>query len=89
MQEEMIREIETARPMFLVFVNVSSSWLIRRNSSRLIFDWYRRYQHEHYETVGIVDILSRDNTVYRWNQECENYTPRSNAWLSVSMRKNR
>src|SRR5206468_3959543 len=39
MQDEMIREIETARPKFVVLVNVSTSWLVSRESATKIFRW--------------------------------------------------
>ena len=44
MQEEMIREIEASNPRMLVFVQVGTSWLRRRESQRLIFDWFSRYR---------------------------------------------
>jgi hypothetical protein len=56
MQQEMIGEIEAARPKFLVFVDIPTSWLRRTSSDMLIFDWYARYR-EHYDLVGIIDIF--------------------------------
>jgi hypothetical protein len=83
MQREMIGEIEAAQPAYLIFVNVPMSWLVRPKSEQLIFDWYKRYQQEHYDLVGLVDILSSGQTVYRWGDESKNYSPRSQYTLSV------
>ena len=87
MQEEMIREIESHRPKFLVFVNLPASWLPGVDSENLIFEWFNQYRDKYYRKVGIIDILSLEQTVYRWGWECENYTPRSSCWVCVFQRK--
>jgi hypothetical protein len=87
LQKQMIREIESARPKFLVFVNIRTSWLVRRSSEKLIFRWFRQYQKEYYRRVGVVDILSRARSVYRWHDRAVGYTPLSNYWLTVFQRR--
>lgn len=87
MQEEMIQEIESAHPKFLVFVNVSTSWLVRPDSEKIIYEWFNRYAQRYYRQAGIIDIISHEVTVYRWGQECENYRPRSRHWLAVFQRR--
>ena len=86
MQQEMIQEIESARPKFLVFVNVDTSWLVRRESENLIFEWFKQYQQKYYSPVGIIDIISDKHTVYRWESEALQYSPRSKYWLVVLQR---
>ena len=86
MQEEMIREIESARPQYIVFVNVITSWL-PQNSERLIFQWMERYLAANYRRVGVADIVAADHTEYRWDSEAEGYQPRSQANLLVFRRK--
>lgn len=88
MQKEMIQQIETAKPKFLIFVNVSTSWLVMPTSKKLIFDWFNQYHQQYYRPVGIVDIVSRNQTIYRWNENAVGYTPRSKYWLAVFERKN-
>ena len=83
MQEEMIGEIESANPKFLVFVNVPTSWLVRPDSERIIYEWFKQYAQRYYRQVGIIDIISHEVTVYRWYQECEGYRPRSKYWVAV------
>ena len=82
MQQEMIGETEAARPKFLVFVDILTFWVRRTNPNMLIFDWYARYR-EHYDLVGIIDILSTDQTVYHWGDEAKNYAPHSDRRLYV------
>jgi len=51
MQKEMIRQIEAARPKFIVLVGVRTSWLVRRDSKRLIFEWAEGYLSDGYNKV--------------------------------------
>lgn len=61
MQQEMIREITAARPQYLVFVGVPTSWLLRPDSPREIFRWFQDYSRANYALVGAVDIAPRDS----------------------------
>jgi hypothetical protein len=77
MQDEMIRQIEAAEPRYLLFVNVSTSWLKRQKSHTRIFTWFQQYAGSFYHPVGIIDILGPETTEYRWDQDAVNYKPRS------------
>jgi hypothetical protein len=87
MQKEMIQQIETAKPKFLIFVHVSKSWLLKPASKRLIFDWFEQYTQRYCRLVGVIDILSTNQTIYRWNENAVEYTPRSESRLAVFERK--
>lgn len=86
MQKEMIREIESSSPKFLVLVYVSTSWLVRPNSEQYIFGWLEDYTRRNYLLVGVADIISPEMTVYRWDDDARNYTVRSPAHVLVFMR---
>jgi len=88
MQKEMIEEIEKAQPEYLVFVGVSTSWLVRPNSERSIFDWFTGYSKKNFSLVGVVDILSNMQTEYRWGDKAAHYSPRSPYFLYVYKKKN-
>lgn len=64
MQLEMIQEIETARPTFLVLIVINDSWWPRPASERLIFNWADKYCAENYSAVGLVNIVDFDRTDY-------------------------
>ncbi len=64
MQREMMREIEAARPKYLVIVAVAVSWLRRPNSETEIFKWMHRYTAEDSRLEGLVNIVSRGRTDY-------------------------
>lgn len=64
MQREMIREVEAARPKYLVFVVASVSWLETATSDRQIFAWVKDYAAANLTLVGLVNILSPERTDY-------------------------
>jgi hypothetical protein len=64
MQREMMREIETARPKYLVLVVVPTSWLRLQNSEAEIFDWFDRYTAANFRLDGLVNIVSQKRTDY-------------------------
>ena len=43
MQEEMIGELERARPAYVVYVDDQFSWLTRPNSAQKLFEWWKAY----------------------------------------------
>lgn len=87
MQQEMISEIEQARPEFVVMVNVPTSWLDSAKSHRDIFTWMARYLPDHYEPVGVADLQDIDHTEYRWGEEASHYRTRSQYVIWVLRRK--
>ena len=87
MQRQMIREIESSDPEYLVFIKVPSSWLAGPRSNRLIFKWFNEYRKERYEKTGQVDILSLEKTDYIWGEEAVGKRPRSEFFVDVFRKK--
>jgi len=87
MQMEMIREIESSQPKFMVLVTTYSSWLQHPNSETHILGWLRSYLKDHYSPVGIADIISADSTEYVWNAGAADYKPRGLSSLRVYERR--
>jgi hypothetical protein len=56
MQEEMIREIEGARPKYLISVAMVYSWLRRPDSEQAILTWANEYTAQNYVVAGFVNI---------------------------------
>jgi len=86
MQEEMMEEIERAKPEYLVFVNIATSWIVQRKSAVHLFNWYEEYTKKNFNLVGIIDVLSKTQTVYRWDNEALHFSPRSTHFLYVFKR---
>ena len=64
MQQEMIREIESARPKFLVLVVMNRSWLVWPDSDLSIFKWATKYCDENYDEVGLINISNTGTNYY-------------------------
>lgn len=64
MQREMIHEIETVQPKYLVYVKDDFSWLQRENSEKLIYNWFQRYSFENFKLAGLVNIVSPGHSDY-------------------------
>ncbi len=67
MQQEMINEIETARPKYLVLISMQYSWLRRVNSDQALFNWANKYTAENYNAVGLVNIKTTETDYFFGN----------------------
>ena len=87
MQNEMIHEIETAQPEYIVHEVADDLWLRQPESPKRIFDWWAAYRPEHYQLVGVAETLSDDRSEYRWGAAAEAYKPTSDYYLAVYRKK--
>lgn len=87
MQRQMIREIEQARPKYIVAVNVDFSWLVRPASQRVVLDWGERYVRDLYDVAGVIDIVDFNTTRYAWDGAAAGATPGPGSSLTVFKRK--
>lgn len=87
MQEQMIAEIETTEPAYVVFVNIQASWLADKQSHQLIFEWSNRYAKQRLERVGLADIVSATETKYYWDADALDRKPQSSQFLLVFKKK--
>jgi len=87
MQKEMASEIESSHPKFIIAVQIPSSWLVRSNSEKFIFNWLKSYISRNYSLVGVVDIISSDRTVYKWYDDARAYALQSQNNILVFERR--
>jgi dolichyl-phosphate-mannose-protein mannosyltransferase len=87
MQKELIGETESAKPKFVVVVNVGSSWVILPESEKFIFGWMANYLKSGYALVGVADIQRPGPTVYKWFDDIKNYTIRSPSQVFIYERR--
>lgn len=85
MQEEMAREIEQARPKFLLYVRIEDSWSREKDSANFIFDWFDAYWPERYDKVGLVTIAPEE-TRYHWAPDVP-WPPGTPYWILILERK--
>jgi len=58
MQEQLIHDLESKQPEYIVFVSDNLSWLTRPNSRRKVLDWWENYWTAHYEMVRSQNVVT-------------------------------
>ena len=56
MQDDLIHDIESGRPDYVVFINDDLSWRVRENSERKIYQWWDAYWGRHYDVEQTINI---------------------------------
>ena len=87
MQREMIREIESARPEYLVYVAYGFSWIFRPGSDRTILRWFDEYAGRDYEEVGVVRLNSAGKVECLWNVTSAHPAKPEGQYLAIYKRK--
>jgi hypothetical protein len=83
MQREMIDEIETNRPEFLVWVKNDDSWNVRPSSNRAIFDWFAKFSGEFYEKICTTSLDAATGTVLLRNSTAANVQAMAGSGLAL------
>jgi hypothetical protein len=86
MQKEMVKEVQSSNPKFIIEVNVYTSWLVQPGSEQYIFGWLDDYVRNGYALVGVVDMISPNMTVYKWYDAADHYTVRSPSYVRIFKR---
>ena len=88
MQEEMIREIESAHPRYLVYCRIPISWMAKKESDQGIVHWGNRYVQQCYDPVGVADIFSGTESGIVWGEQAvRKYEARSADLVYTFRRK--
>jgi hypothetical protein len=87
MQQQMIREIESGKPDFLVLVVNRYSWLFKDSSDLEIFGWVKKYTAGHYERVGLVDVRAGKRGLQVWDKAVKTIQGDPEQYLAVYKRK--
>ena len=77
MQKEMANEIEKNKPKYILFVDISLSWLTRPNSEKYIFTWAKQYLDKNYKIVGLIDLVQNKFSSLKVRDQLINYQPQS------------
>ena len=88
MHKEMIRQIEQAKPEYVVFVCVKESWAQYWDSNTLILDWFGSYRRDHLQLVGLVEMWPGEPTQYHWfDKPVTNMRTTAKSWLGIFKRR--
>ena len=77
MQDDLIAEVEAARPTYVVVSEMHVSWMARPSSDTKVFRWMDEFTARCYELVGIADIQSPETSVILWDDAARAYEPRT------------
>lgn len=79
MQKELIRDLETQQPKYLVFVSCSASWLRRPSSAPDVFEWMMAtLQSNKYRIAGLVETLQDEDGQFSFEASWDNADPDHN-----------
>lgn len=81
LQKEMIKEIETAAPEYIILADIPTSWLFDKSSNTNIVEWANRFLAERYKEVGLVVITHK--TSYYWGNTTKTIVPPGGRSLSI------
>jgi 4-amino-4-deoxy-L-arabinose transferase-like glycosyltransferase len=87
MQNEMIREIEAAKPEYMVYVSYQFSWIFQPDSDHTILHWFDGYAGSYYNLVGVVQLNSAGKTEYIWDDEAKKIKKPSGQYIAIYKRK--
>ncbi len=86
MQRDMIREIETNAPEFVVFVNQNFSWVQAPQSDVTIFRWWNFYK-TNYATVGLVEENWPRSSRFFWDNDAAAYGGLKGMGMEIFQRR--
>ncbi len=82
-QKEFIRDVEKARPEFVVFFNHPISLFVQQGADQTIFSWFNEYVSKGYKLIGIVEMADGQQSVYTWNEALVNFSPRTQNLIYI------
>lgn len=86
-REEVRKDVEAAKPRFIVFVNHPFSWSFPQGSDQELFKWGYSYMIENYDIVGIADIVPNARPIFVWDAAANTYKPKGEKYILVFKRK--
>jgi len=86
MRQEFMREIEDARPAYIVYVPMLVSWMTSPTANSTAQRWAERYARACYDLVGIADV-ERARTTFVWDAEAPQYRPQGEFAVLTFRRK--
>jgi hypothetical protein len=67
MRDDFIREVETAKPRYLVFVDITGSWVSLSVTDKSILTWWNQYV-QNYDPVAAATLAADQPTSYCWDE---------------------
>jgi 4-amino-4-deoxy-L-arabinose transferase-like glycosyltransferase len=87
MQQEVIHEIEEARPKYTVRVHIPTSWILRTDSDPTLFHWADDYFGRNYRIAGFIDIYPDGRSEAFWDDSARSRSAKSPINVQVLERR--
>ena len=86
MQKDFIKNVEATNPKYILYVNVPTSWLMTKNSHKIVLEWLDNYlQKGQTRLVGLVE-LSDEKSSYYWYPDVK-WPATSKYWVAIFERR--
>ena len=86
-QREFVRDVEKAKPRYIIFYNHSISLMVQPNTDRYIWEWYDKYIKD-YNMIGCVDMIDGYMVAnYVWREKLAGYQPQGKNLIYIYERK--
>ena len=86
MQEQIVHEIESNDPRYLVYVHVPNSWGREQDSRVDVLRWFGEYRRR-YGIIGLADLEVGGRSEIRWGEQGASMRPQSETWAAVYERR--
>ncbi|MGZ3920901.1 MAG: ArnT family glycosyltransferase [Bacteroidia bacterium] len=86
-QREFVRDVEKAKPRYVIFYNHPISLMVQAGVDHYVFDWYNKYVTENYNMIGLVDMIEGYSSNYVWKEQLNNYKPQAQNLIYIFERK--
>lgn len=86
-QREFVKDVEKAKPRYLIYFNHPISLFVQPNTDKYVFDWANKYVNENYKLVGLCDMIEGQHATYLWREQIGNYKPVSQNVIYVYEKK--
>ena len=88
MQAELIRDVEDAKPEFIILVHLAKPWISsKQHIAPILKEWAHNYLDGNYEIQGIVDIFGDRESVYKWGEKAREYQAQSRYYLLIHKKR--
>lgn len=82
-QREFVKDVEAAKPKYIVYYNIPISLLVQANTDKYVFDWANKYIPENYNLIGLSDMPDGQRATYAWKEELNTYKPLSQNLIYI------
>ncbi|MDD8018176.1 MAG: hypothetical protein PHP42_07370, partial [Bacteroidota bacterium] len=88
MQQWMISDIEKNEPRYILYTGYGYLMRITPRSGRIIFEWLPKYLNLHYDLIGVVEVLPKDErSKTYWGVEAQTHIVQNLYCLQVYRKK--